>query len=392
MLYLWMPEGDAAWRWRLNATEEWQLAANWDMLLQDIQQAAITEKHSLEKAREAIVFFPTSSVQMLRQPMSRQQLRQLGATGVRYLLEEYTLMPVDQLSVHYQMDDDEHVNIMALPTGLIQQYQNILALVGWKLQALLPDFLLLPAPVALHQASLLIHQQQRILRTSPLMAYYADDLTILLDYLPELNQLDIWGETTVQDQLAIAGVAGLDTHLHGWAASTAVMSDAQYIRHPYNVLPKAKSQLSGYWRAIAAVLLAAVVVQMLYDGVRVWRYHNIAEQTHAMAVQQYQAWFPEERRIVNLKNQFAAHLQNNNSTDLNALTLMSRVGPTLQQASLTASQVQYRDNSLELTLTASGLPALESLRSQLSSQGLKAELGAVNPANGQVSGLMRVQL
>ena len=57
-----------------------------------------------------------------------------------------------------------------------------------------------------------------------------------------------------------------------------------------------------------------------------------------------------------------------------------------------ASQVQYRDNTLELTVLASNLPALEALRSQFSEQGLKAELGSVNPASGQVSGLIRVQL
>ena len=34
MLYLWMPEGDAAWRWRVNASDNWHMAANWEALLQ----------------------------------------------------------------------------------------------------------------------------------------------------------------------------------------------------------------------------------------------------------------------------------------------------------------------------------------------------------------------
>ncbi|TEU30189.1 type II secretion system protein GspL [Alkanindiges illinoisensis] len=393
MLYLWMPEGDAAWHWRVNATDAWQTAANWDELL----QATATEHQ-----KEAIVFFPTSSTQILRQPMTRQQLRQLGPTGVRYLLEEYALVPVDQLAVHYQLDqgqpdqtlidESEHINIMALPASLVGHYQNIMALGNWRIQALLPDFLLVPAPTQLNEAQLIIHQQQRILRVGRYVAYCADDLTILLDYLPELVQLNIWGQPTEQDQLAIEGIAGLAVSLYAWETTPASLTDAQYIRHPFNVLPKAKAPLSGYWPAIAAVLVATLLVQMVYDGVRTWRYHKIAEQTHAMAVQQFQSWFPEERRIVNLKRQFEAHLQSNSSMDLTALSLISRVGPLLQQANLPASQVQYRDNVLELTIIASGLPALESLRSQLSDQGLNAELGSVNPANGQVSGLIRVQL
>lgn len=393
MMYLWMPEGDAAWRWRVNATDVWQTAANWDELL----QATATENQ-----KEAIVFFPTSSTQILRQPLTRQQLRQIGPSGVRYLLEEYALLPVDQLAVHYQLDkgqvdkslvdESEHVNIMALPASLVSQYQNIMALGAWRIQALLPDFLLVPAPTILNEAQLIIHQQQRILRVSDYVAYCADDLTILLDYMPELTQLNIWGQPGEQDQLAIEGIAGLAVSLYAWESTPAPFTDAQYIRHPFNVLPKAKAQLSGYWPAIAAVLVATLLVQMVYDGVRTWRYHKIAEQTHAMAVQQFQSWFPEERRIVNLRRQFEGHLQGNSNMDLTALSLISRVGPLLQQANLPATQVQYRDNVLELTIIASGLPALESLRSQLSDQGLNAELGSVNPASGQVSGLIRVQL
>ncbi|RYY79148.1 MAG: hypothetical protein EOO69_07720 [Moraxellaceae bacterium] len=398
MLYLWMPEGDAAWRWRVNVTDVWHTAANWDELLQAT---------STEQQKEAIVFFPTSSTQILRQPMTRQQLRQLGPTGVRYLLEEYALLPVDQLAVHYQLDQgqlgqnpldkslvdaSEHVNIMALPASLVGQYQNIMALGVWRIQALLPDFLLVPAPTQLHEAQLIIHQQQRILRVGEYVAYCADDLPILLDYMPDLLQLNIWGQPDEQDQRAIEGIAGLAVSIYAWESTPPPLTDAQYIRHPFNVLPKAKAQLSGYWPAIAAVLVATLLVQMVYDGVRTWRYHKIAEQTHTMAVQQFQSWFPEERRIVNLKRQFEAHLQSNSNMDLTALSLISRVGPLLQQANLPASQVQYRDNVLELTIIASGLPALESLRSQLSDQGLNAELGSVNPASGQVSGLIRVQL
>ncbi|XID74168.1 type II secretion system protein GspL [Alkanindiges sp. WGS2144] len=383
MLYIWMPEGDAAWRWRTNTHDNWHAAANWESLLQDTAS---------ENQKEALVFFPTGSSQLLRQPMTRQQLRQLGASGIRYLLEEFSLVPVDQLAVYYQLDTSEHLNIMALPMSLLAQYQNIMALGNWRIQALLPDFLLAPVPLELHEAQLVIHQQQRVLRVGEYVAYCADDLTVLLDYLPELEQLHIWGDITEQDQLAINGIAGLQTILHDWTQAPLPLSDAQYIRHPFNALPKTRHVLSGYWRAIAAVFVAALLVQMLYDGVRFWRYNQVANQTSAMATQQFQSWFPEERRIINLRKQFEGHLQSNNSTDLTALTLMSRVGPLLQQANLPASQVQYRDNVLELTILASGMPALEALRSQLDSQGLKAELGSVNPVSGQVSGLIRVQL
>ena len=152
MLYLWMPEGDAPWRWRVSAGDNWQMAANWEALLQATANDA---------QKEAIVFFPTNKAQMMRQMMTRQQLRQIGAGGVRYLLEEFALVSVDQLAVFYQLDVSEHLNIMALPASLIEQYQHVMALGKWRIQAFLPDFLLVPTPADLLEAQLIINQQQR---------------------------------------------------------------------------------------------------------------------------------------------------------------------------------------------------------------------------------------
>lgn len=395
MLYIWMPEGDAAWRWRV--TGEWQVAANLDALL----QATATENQ-----KDAIVFFPTASTQLLQQPMTRQQLRQLGTNGVRYLLEEYSLTPVDQLNVQYQLDQQQQLNILAVPNSTIGNYQNILALGSWRIHALLPDFLMIPwsksvadtelleiGAIRALEASILQHDKSYILRLGEYRAYVSDDLSTLLDYFPNLTKLTIWGVLPAIDQAILAQRDHLELVLESDLPVALPLSDAQFTRHAFNVLPKSNTwQVSGYWKAIAAVLVAAIVVQMLYDGMRIFRYNKVANSTEAQAVQQFHAWFPEERRIVNLKNQFSGHLKSNSDTDMTALSLLSRVGPLLQQAQLPASQVQYRDNVLELKITAQSLPALETLRSQLADQGLKAELGSVNPANGQVSGLIRVQL
>src|SRR5690606_5846197 len=117
----------------------------------------------------------------------------------------------------------------------------------------------------------------------------------------ELTQLNIWGDIEAQDQLAIDGLVALQTAKHDWTDIHTPPSDTQYIRHPFNILPKTRTVLSGYWRAIAAVFLVGLLVQMTYDSVRIWRYNKLADQINAMAVQQYQSWFPEERRIVNLR-------------------------------------------------------------------------------------------
>lgn len=386
MLYLWMPEGDAAWRWRVDG--DWQLAANWDALLQATAS---------ENLKDVIVFFPTSKIQMLRQPMTRQQLRQLGNNGVRYLLEEYSLLPVDQLSVHQQLDSSQQLNVLGMSTADIQQYQQVLTLGSWRVQGLLPDFLILPAPEHKEEiltATLMCSQQQRILRVGEYMAYSADNLAVLLAYFPALAELTVYGELSLAERQLFQGRPDLQLNYVAFAPALP-LTDAQYVRHPFNVLPKSKDyQLSSYWRAVAAVFVVALLVQMVYDSVRIWRYHKVANQVSELTIQHYKSIFPQDRSVSrqNVETKFRSSLNTNKNIDMNALSLISRVGPLLQQANLSASQLQYRDNALELKVTASGLPALEALRKQMSDQGLNAQLGAVNPANGQVSGLVKVQL
>ncbi|MEY2864210.1 MAG: hypothetical protein RLY58_1917 [Pseudomonadota bacterium] len=374
MLYLWMPEGQAPWRWR--TTGEWHIADSWDALL------AATAP---EQLREVTVFFPTASAQLLRQPMSRGQLRQLGASGVRYLLEEYALGSVEQLDVRYEMNSADQVTLMALPSETVAGYIAAMALGPWQLHALLPDFLLLP--LLPNQSTLLLDGTTRLLRIDEWLAMPADDLSVILPRLPDLTSLTVLGESSASDHAALAA-SGLLLD----PQDLALLPPPLLQRHPFNVLPKpAESGLSPYWRTVAAVLVLAVLVQVLHDGLSAWRDQRIAVSTQAQAEQQFREWFPEEQRIVNLRRQVESHLQGTSNMDMTALSLLARVGPVMQQAQLVARSVHYRDERLELDILASRLDQLEALRSQLTEQGLSAELGAVTPSGSSVSGLIRIK-
>ncbi|MBC7751967.1 MAG: hypothetical protein H7Z73_09665, partial [Candidatus Saccharibacteria bacterium] len=119
---------------------------------------------------------------------------------------------------------------------------------------------------------------------------------------------------------------------------------------------------------------------------------------------QYRQWFPDEQKIIDLKKQMKGHLNGLGAVDMTALSILSRVGPALSQANLPAQKIHYASNAgvgqLEMQINAPSLPALENLRSQIATQGLTAELGAVNSAtkksdndaSGQVLGAIRVKL
>lgn len=382
MLYVWMPEGNAAWRWwvgdatGLIALSEWQLADNWDALL---------SATAIEPQRDVTVFFPSSSAQLLQRTMSRQQRRQLGDQGVRYLLEEYTLGSVEQLAVRDQLIGEDQLNVLAVPSHTIAQYIQNMALGNWQLHALLPDFLLVPLQE--QSASLLLHGRTPILRLSEGYAVLAEDLSVVLPRLPQLTALTVLGEPTALQQEQL-----LDSGLLIDEQAASVQLPKTLARHPYSFLPKPKGlAISAHWKALAAVLMLAILVQVVHDALTAWRYQQVAAATEAQAEQQFRQWFPDEQRIINLRRQMEGRLQSNTEQDLTALSLIGRIGPVLQQAQLVAESVRYRDQVLELNIVAANLAALEQLRGQMSQQGLNAELGAVNSVGAQVSGVLRIK-
>ncbi len=376
MLNLWMPEGDAPWRWCLTG-QPWQAASNWDELLS--ATAALN-------AREVAVFFPTAAAQLIEQKLTRQQVRQLGDKGLRYSLEEYSLVPVEQLDVRHVQSGEDRVSVLALPQTVVSQYVSALALGPWRLVALLPDFLLIPLVEG--RPTLLLDGPVALLRLGPYKAVPAEYLPAVLGHLTTTPTLTVLGEVppALPDLLAPSGTA-ID------AVTLPLLPPVQPALHPFNVLPRpARAGLSPYWKAVAVVLLLGVLTQVSKDGVSAWRHHQVAQANRAQAEQLFRQWFPQEPRIVNLKAQMAAHLQQSLAQDIQALTLLSRLGPSLQQSGLPAQMLRYQQGVMELALKARSTAELESLRGLLGQQGLKVELGSVTPAGAGVTGMIKVQL
>lgn len=420
MLYLWMPEYGATsqimgqddttivntFRWctskNLSSRDGsnkpdsiWKTAIGWDALL-----AATAGEH----ISEVTVFFPTASSQMLRQTLSRPQLRQMGSNGVRYLLEEYTLTPIDQLDVRHQHRGNT-LTILAKPQQDAAALVASFGLTPWRVVAALPDFLLLP--IVEGSATLLLDGSNRILRLDDAYAISADNLEITLSRLADVKHIQVIGHLNDIDRAILdahKNTAGLDWQLLDLPVTSVFPSEGITIKHPYNLVVRTQeSSISPYWKVVAAVLVAAIAVQMFYDAISIWRYHSIEMATKAQAEQQYRQWFPDEKRIVDLKRQMQGHLNGLGAVDMTALSMMSRIGPALSQANLPAQKIHYSSNAgtgqLELQINAPSQAALENLRTQIATQGLSAQLGSVSAAPkkegsdaGQVSGTIQVRL
>ena len=169
MLYLWMPEANGVWQW--SRGENWLKVSHLEQLIQEIKPY---------QEEEAVVFFPSSDTQIIQHRLSKAQYKQLGPEGIKYLLEEYVILPIDQMKVlsHFQAPDQ--LSILGIANHSVLTMQHALSLIPVKVVSLLPDFLVLPEPQ--HNETLLAQINGHLLvREHAYKGGAVDDLSLYLD-------------------------------------------------------------------------------------------------------------------------------------------------------------------------------------------------------------------
>lgn len=380
MLYLWMPEANGVWQW--SRGENWIQASTLELLIQDIKPY---------QGEEATVFFPSRDVQIIQQTLTKAQYKQLGVEGIKYLLEEYVIQPIDQMKVlsHFQAPDQ--LTILGISHNRVLTMQHALTLIPVKLVALLPDFMVLPTPKSGEMVLANINDNL-LVRHGALLGASVDDLELYLNVLPKSEQY-LYSELTDDQAVTLFQVASVEQR-ESFHYRFEPLTKAK--SHPFNVLPKAKSQdsgISGYWKACAALCVALIMIQLVFDLNRWVKLKKVADETAVVAVGQYKSWFGANSRVTeqNLKSMFESHLRMSQSADTQALQLISRIGPILMQQQIVANRVAYDSNVLNLDLLAQSSEALQSLVTQLNQQGFKAELGNVQTQGSMVLGLVKIQ-
>ena len=380
MLYLWMPEANGVWQWSRGS--DWTKSSTLEQLIQDIK---------LYQGEEAVVFFPSREVQILQQKFSKTQYKQLGVDGVKYLLEEYVILPIDQMKVFSYFQQPDQVSILGIHQYAVTTMQHSLSLIPLKIVSLLPDFLMLPAPEA-GQTILANINGQLLVREGEFLGNSIDDISVYLDFADrEKNYL--YSGLTDEQAVSLFAIATADQREPFDYQFSEIKKTKQ---HPYNVLPKAKQANQGvsrYWQACAVLVVVLIIAQLSYDALRWIKLKKVADQTALIAVDQYKKWFPNEQRITeeSVERQFKNKLALSQSANTQALQLLSRVGPILMQHHIIASRVNYDTAVLNMDLVAKNAEGLQTLVTQLNQQGFKAELGNVQTQGASVVGLVKIQ-
>lgn len=402
MIHIWLPTQHAALRLWQQTTQTWQTADDWQTL------ATLANLQTTQSAKlQACLYFPSVNLLTIQPTLSASQLTALGDTGRRYLFEDISIGSVEDLQVKIQptSTNSELPALFGLHAADIHSWINAASLAGIEIGALVPDFLLLPTIDTRMDTSIATSTNARATETrtaetrvtpTTSAVYYQDAdtqllklhtyygmavsfLPLVLTKLPMLETLYLTGfhdETVAQQLTSMPNLSIASSEL----LPTPIKDP---IRHFFNFATiKGKTTLAPYAKVIALVTVCALLTAFMVDALR-WYYYNQAQKQAAILLaQQYTQWFPNEplSSKLTLQRQLSGKLTTQQSATPNVLQILSSIQPVLQQYQLTAKQLNFQNNHLQLQLLSSSADSLNKAVNDMVNKGIKAKLGSVDAA------------
>ena len=395
MIHIWLPTQHAALRLWQQTTQTWQTADDWQTL------ATLANLQTIQSAKlQACLYFPSVSLLTIQPTLTASQLNALGDTGRRYLFEDISIGSVEDLQVKIQptATNSELPALFGLHAADIHSWINAASLAGIEIIALLPDFLLLPTIDTRIDTSIATSTNTKATETRATTSavYYQDAdtqllklhtyhgmavsfLPLVLTKLPMLETLYLTGfhdETVAQQLASMPNLSIASSEL----LPTPIKDP---VRHFFNFATiKGKTTLAPYAKVIALVSVCALLTAFAVDALR-WYYYNQAQkQASTLLAQQYAQWFPNEplSSKLTLQRQLSGKLTTQQSATPNVLQTLSSIQPVLQQYQLTAKQLSFQNNHLQLQLLSSSTDSLNKAVNDMVNKGIKAKLGSVDAA------------
>ncbi len=297
--------------------------------------------------------------------------------AIPFALEDYLAEDVEEL--HFAT-----ANLLADPTpvavmrrAVMQDWLDACTQAGLKLQAVIPDPLLLPYEEGAW--SLLLDDGRAVVRSGRWQGFAIDqdDLELLLNLAlteagePPPQYLQVWGgeqlELTglnIEVRRSDAPVAALAVLAAGYNPATVI----DLLQGPYGSQTQWNEQLRP-WRLAAAL----AGIWLLLQGVLQWdEYRQLQrEQTRLTAAMQqvYKEAAPDAQKLVNPRVQMEnrlRELRGTNATAITFLELLYRGGQTLQSLpGVTLRSMRYKENQLDFDLEGANLEIFDQLKRRL---------------------------
>lgn len=385
MIHIWLSNPHSPLRLWQETSQSWQNAENW-------QEMATLVNLQNTKDKTTCLYFPSMYLLHTDVDLNASQLKALGENGRRYLFEEMSIGSVDDLQVKIQNNHQ----LFALHHTDAETWTQSASLAGLNIVALLPDFLLLNADD--------IADNSKTDENSPKSAiYYQDQMTQFLrcqnGFGCAVTDIGLACQQLSQtknafDKLYLTGLIShqsmqslsLIDYISPQTAKNLPIPVITPTRHALNfAIVKQTTKIPPYVKVIGMVAVFAIVLTMMIDILRIYHYQQATHATKEKIKNQYNDWFPNERfnPSLTIERQLAGKLiANQNSQNANLLSVLSSVRPVLQQYQVTAKQLNFQNNRIELQLIGRNHNDLNQLVQTLNAQGVQAKLGNVSQ-NGE---------
>ncbi len=324
-----------------------------------------------------------------------------------FLVEENLAADIDNQHVAMANRKGEEISVAIIERNRLQQLLTQLSEMDIIPDAVTLDGLTLPKhthSTTQTSATLLLEQYRSSLRTDTDLAISvsSDNTAALLDSWQEQNpdsELHIY---STSPEIAEKWRIQLESSAGAQGITLIDHSDSIYRINPnisswgtsLNLLqgefaPRKKRQQSSVNVRLPA--MAASVGLVCYIGYLLlggFYFQYQAEQQYQQTLDLYRSYFPDDRRIVNVRTQTRNHLNNTaagQSSEFLALLEKFAQHWQPQASNLQMQQIRFNRQRRELIieLNSKSITQLDQLRNQLSAQGLTAELlSAIEETNG----------
>ena len=372
-------------------------AAEWLALGRDGRVLAGPQSGFPNEGAERIdVLVPSEAVLLLRAPRVARHRRQLEQ-ALPFAIEEQLAAPVETLHVAPSASETgDHLTVAVVARAQLDAWLATLRTAGIEPDALIPEAWLLPH---VDHATVLVDRERAVLRYDE-AGSFAGHVDEIKDWLALLEAGArrpaalrwIGGETS-----ALADRASeheeFDSPLRWYARRIAYAPGLNLLQG--NRAPRRGQEgAQKLWRwaaGLAAFALLALFAQLLLERAQL---AERRDEQRAEMEQLLRGAMPGLTRVVDPKAQLSAEFARlGHGEGQGALPMLARVAPLIAGSGMyTLDAIEFRADTLELTLRTKDVAALDSLREALSNlPGIAAEVTSANPGSGGIEGRLRLR-
>lgn len=366
--------------------------------------AVVAEQHKV------VVLIDSANVHLnhVKLPTSNRQKMQ---RAIPFALEDQLAEDVERF--HFVMgksESDFGVPVAGIHRDTIETLLNAFNEAGIVLDAVLPDAIC--SPIAEGQWSVLVYGDKALVQFHDLIGTVIDTINLPLLLESSLNDAEI-----KPDKIACY-------YLEGEAPPMTLEqtdADIETVKIAYNTHPlvifggayakakslnllqgqyKPKRRTSGQWYRWRLAASLAAVWLVLYLGTALFELNRLEQKNNTLSAEIdsiYKKTFPASKRIINARVQMEQKLNElkggGSTVGSQFLSLLTDSAAILSdQKEIQIQSIDFRNNLMNIGLTANRLQSVETLNEQLNtSSTIKAEIISATSEKNRVNGSIRMQ-